>query len=201
MHNTKIFDSYIILENDIALLKPLSYEDVSGLAKVAFEGDDKFKNYPDIMETSNDLILYISMALKKKLSETAYPFVITDKRTGKVAGTTRYANMSYRDKRLEIGWTWLGKDYRGTGLNKACKYELLRFAFEEMEFRRVEFKTDLLNTQSRKALAKIGATEEGTLRKHTWMEARKAWRDTVYFSIISDEWNEVKERVFTGFIK
>lgn len=199
MQNSIISEKNIILENNIALLKPLSYEDTANLSTVAFEGDDKFINFPDIMQTNNDLILYISKALKERLSETAYPFVITDKKTGRVAGSTRYANISYRDKRLEIGWTWLGKDFRGTGLNKACKYELLRYAFEEMEFKRVEFKTDFLNTGSRKALAKIGASEEGILRQHTWMAARKAWRDTVYFSIIANEWKEIKERIYPEF--
>ena len=106
-------------------------------------------------------------------------------------------NIAMEDKRLEIGSTWLAKAYQGTGLNKFCKHLLLEYAFNEMGIIRVEFKTDVLNLASRKALLKIGATEEGIFRSHMQVYNGRR-RDTIYFSILKDEWEDVKEKYFKG---
>ncbi|PZR04404.1 MAG: GNAT family N-acetyltransferase, partial [Flavobacterium psychrophilum] len=116
------------------------------------------------------------------------PFVIIDKRKDNtLVGMSSYTNISYADKRIEIGWSWLGVRYQGTGINGIYKRVLVKYAFEKLGFVRVEFKTDVLNKQARKALLKIGAVEEGILRSHTQMHSNRR-RDTIYYGIIKDEW-------------
>ncbi len=128
-----------------------------------------------------------------------YTFLIVDKATGKLAGSTSYGNISLPDKRLEIGWTWLSREFRGSGLNRHCKFLLLQFAFEALQLERVELKGDALNTRSRKAMLKIGATEEGVLRHHTLMHDGRH-RDTVYYSILRSEWNTIRQTIFVDLL-
>jgi RimJ/RimL family protein N-acetyltransferase len=116
---------------------------------------------------------------------------------GVVIGSTSFGNIDLLHGRLEIGWTWLGRQFQGVGINREVKFLLLRFAFEALEIKRVEFKTDVLNQQSRRALKNIGATEEGVLRSHMIMPHNRR-RDTIYYSILADEWPEVKANYFTG---
>ncbi|MCZ6776979.1 MAG: GNAT family N-acetyltransferase, partial [Ignavibacteria bacterium] len=115
------------------------------------------------LTTKEALEEFISVALAERKAGGSYPFVICDKKKKATAGSTRYGNISWKDKRIEIGWTWLGVDFQRTGLNRACKHVLLKYAFESLEMERVEFKTDVLNQQARQALLKIGAKEEGVL--------------------------------------
>jgi len=185
-----IFTENIILENKNVLLRPLIQEDEKGLSEIAFD--------PDIWEFTVSVAMnlielknYINTAIEDRIRFSRYPFTIVDKNSSEIAGSTSYGNISIKDKRLEIGWTWLGKKFRGTGLNKECKFLLLQYAFEHLKFERVEFKTDVLNMASRKALKKIGAKEEGILRSHTLMHDGRR-RDTIYFSILADEWKEIK---------
>lgn len=141
--------------------------------------------------TKAELAAYIREALEQEREGIALPFTILHRSTGRVAGSTRYGAIEARHGRLEIGWTWIGRPWQGTGVNAECKLLLLRHAFEILGCERVEFKTDALNTRSRRALLGIGAREEGTLRRHL-----RRWdgrlRDTVYYSILAGEWNEVK---------
>jgi RimJ/RimL family protein N-acetyltransferase len=106
-------------------------------------------------------------------------------------------NISFIDKRVEIGWTWYGNDYRGTGINTHCKFLLLQYAFETLQFERVEIKTDFLNERSKAALKKIGATFEGVLRSHMQMPHNRR-RDSAYFSILKNEWPGIKQTVFAN---
>jgi len=184
------FAEDIILKNNSVLLRPLTSEDEEGLVKIAFDADIWKYTIVSVMN-STELKNYINTALQERKKNLRYPFTIVDKQSGEIAGSTSYGNISIKDKRLEIGWTWLGKKFRGTGLNKECKFLLLQYAFEHLKFERVEFKTDVLNMASRKALKKIGAKEEGILRSHTLMHDGRR-RDTIYFSILADEWKEIK---------
>jgi RimJ/RimL family protein N-acetyltransferase len=107
------------------------------------------------------------------------------------AGSTSFANVSNRDKRLEIGWTWIGKKFQKTGLNRNGKLLMLQYAFETLQFERVELKTDERNMASRTAIEKIGGKFEGILRSH--MVVKDGFRrNTVYYSILSKEWPGVK---------
>jgi RimJ/RimL family protein N-acetyltransferase len=122
-------------------------------------------------------------------NKSRLPFTIIDKKSGAIAGSTSFGNISFRDKRLEIGWTWIAKDYQGKGINDQIKYLMMEYAFGTLGFERVEFKTDVLNTFSRRALLRIGATEEGILRNHMLMTHNRR-RDTIYYSVLRSEWEE-----------
>ncbi len=145
-----------------------------------------------------DLQKYIGIALEERLAKASYPFLIFDKQMNCAAGSTRFGSISIPNKRVEIGWTWTHPKHHGTGLNKACKYLLLQFAFEVLKVNRVELKTDVLNQQSRKAILKIGATEEGIFRRHQVTSTGRI-RDSVFFSIINTEWENIKNTIFKDF--
>jgi len=120
-------------------------------------------------------------------SEERLQFIVIDKASQQVLGSTGFGNYSPRDQRIEIGWTWLGKAFQGTGINAQMKFLMLHYAFEELEMLRVEFKTDVLNLPARHALLRLGATEEGVLRSHTVMTKGRR-RDTIYYSFLRGEW-------------
>jgi RimJ/RimL family protein N-acetyltransferase len=189
------FSENITLENKFALLRPMEQNDFNGLSLIAYDYDIWLFNVSRCMneEELND---YITKALKQKMKELLYLFVIIDKKYNRIAGCSSFANISNKDKRLEIGVSWLGRNFRGTGLNKSCKFLMLRYTFEHLGFERAEFKTDVLNEQSRKALKKIGAREEGILRSHTVMQDGRR-RDTIYYSILLSEWTKIKNTVLS----
>ena len=122
------------------------------------------------------------------------PFAIVARQQGGAVGVTSYLDIRPRDRALEIGFTWLAKPYQGTAINPECKYLLLRHAFEDQNAIRVQLKTDLRNVQSQGAIAKLGAVREGVLRKH--MICPDGYiRDTVMYSIVADEWPQVRQRL------
>ncbi|MEO5892943.1 MAG: GNAT family protein [Ferruginibacter sp.] len=197
MNPAKFFEQAILLENDRARLAPMKEPDFDALEAVAY--------HPEIWKVGMSNLAgpahlkeYIQSALKEKENHLSYPFLIFDKQANRVAGSTRYGNISFEHKRLEIGWTWLHPDFQGTGLNKACKFLLLQFAFESLGFNRVEIKTDAINLQSRKAILKIGAKEEGIFRKHQITSEGRV-RDSAYYSIINEEWPLIKSTIFNDF--
>lgn len=194
-----LFNKDIILENERAKLTPLTLEDFHQLESVAYE-PQLWKLGMSNIETPEELKAYINKAMQEKAQNISYPFMVYDKKMNVVAGSTRYGNISLSDKRLEIGWTWIHPRHQGTGLNKACKFLLLQYAFEELQMNRVELKTDVLNLQSRSAIKKIGATEEGVFRKHGITYSGRV-RDSIFFSILHDEWPGIKEKIFHEFIK
>jgi len=122
------------------------------------------------------------------------PFAIVETLKGKAVGSTRYLNIRPEHRSLEIGWTWLGQEWQRTGINTEVKLLLLSHAFERLGCLRVEFKADARNLRSQQALERIGATREGVLRKHMVVQGDYS-RDSVYFSVIDEEWPEVKERL------
>ena len=189
------FSSKIILQNDRVLLRPMITEDSSNLLPIATADDDLVLYSPYKIHTAHYLEEFIQASIADRQKEFRYPFVIFDKQTGLYAGSTSIANISNKDLRLEIGWTWIGKRFQQTGLNRTCKFLLLSYAFETLGFERVEFKTDARNVASRAAIEKIGGTYEGALRSHTVMNDGFR-RDTVYYSILKDEWPGLKETVF-----
>jgi N-acetyltransferase len=167
-------------------LRLINEKDLPGLEKVAFD-DDIWRFFLSYGGDNAGLRLFVSTALADLATGFRIPFVIESRTTGEIMGSTSFANISPRDKRLEIGWSWLGKVYQGAGINTQVKYALMRFAFETLQYERVEFKTDVLNKQARAALIKIGAIEEGVLRSHTLMPGGRR-RDTIYYSVLREEW-------------
>ena len=134
---------------------------------------------------------YLSSALNQQELGIALPFVVMEKESGKIIGSTRYCNAEPEHKRLEIGYTWYGKSYQRTGINTECKYLLLTHAFEKLGAVAVEFRTHWHNQASRKAIARLGAKQDGVLRNHR-INSDGSYRDTVVFSIIESEWKTVK---------
>lgn len=185
------------LENDHVQLRLLQAVD-TGLMPIAFD-PDIWKFMVIKITAPAEFNDWLSSTLKEFEDGLKFPFAIIDKATGQLAGSTSFGNISVPDKRLEIGWTWLGKDYWGSGLNRQCKFLLLSYAFEVLQFERVELKADVLNLRSRKAMLKIGATEEGILRSHTLMHDGRR-RDTIYYSILRHEWPVIKTTVFKDLL-
>ncbi|MFT2008168.1 GNAT family protein [Pontibacter sp. 13R65] len=188
------FSNDITLQNDRVLLRPLLPSDAKGLQAVALD-EDIWRYMVLRINSVAELEQWLSTALQAREQQQRYTFAILDKQTGNLAGSTAFGNISALDKRLEIGWTWLGHNYRGSGLNRQCKFLLLSYAFEVLQYERVELKTDVLNARSRRAMLKLGATEEGVLRSHTLMHDGRR-RDTVYYSLLRKEWEQVKQTVF-----
>ncbi|RPA69027.1 N-acetyltransferase [Cyclobacteriaceae bacterium YHN15] len=176
----------LILESEKLILRPLEREDFTALLALT-SLPDMWRFYTHDLSTEEGMAVWADPAFDKQRLQ----FVVIDKSTGAIAGATAFGNFSVRDKRVEIGWTWLGKDFQGTGINQEMKRMMLSYCFESLDLERVEFKTDVLNVQARKALSNINAIEEGVLRSHTLMTKGRR-RDTIYFSILKNEWSYVK---------
>jgi RimJ/RimL family protein N-acetyltransferase len=182
-----------VLQSDRALLRPMTDDDVPGLRKIVFE-PQIWQFFVSNIANEENLLAFVQEAVSANQAGRACVFVVIDRASGEIAGSTRFANYSAADGRVEIGWTWLGKRFQGTGLNSHCKFLLMQYAFEVRKLARVEFKTDVLNQGARRALLKVGATEEGVLRSHTLMPGGRR-RDTIYYSVLAAEWPHVRERL------
>ena len=137
---------------------------------------------------------YVAEALAMQSAGTALPFVTRLRHSGALIGSTRYCAIEPAHKRLEIGWTWLAPSVQRTPVNTECKFLLLRHAFETLGMNRVELKTDALNDKSRAAMLRIGCTQEGIFRRHMVTSSGRI-RDTVYLSIVREEWPQVSARL------
>ncbi len=189
------FIENIVLENDRVRLEPLDKNHLNELLPIAIKHPDLLQYSPSPFGTPELLEKNISKAITSRIDKQRYPFAIFDKLNNRFVGSTSFGNISTKDKRLEIGWTWIDKESQGTGLNKYCKHLLLSYAFEKLIMQRVEFKTDNRNNQSKKAIGKIGGTFEGILRSHTVM--RNGYRrDTAYYSILKHEWDSINNTIF-----
>ncbi|KIO52148.1 GNAT family N-acetyltransferase [Flavobacterium hibernum] len=195
---SEILQSHIILENEKVLLVP--FEDLGNIELKEIIFDDEIWKYMGMyIRNDQDFENYIQNTLKQKADGICYPFLIIDKATNKVAGSTRYGYLNHASRKCEIGWTWYGKQFQGTGLNKACKYELLNFGFEKIQFKRIQFSADLENLRSQRAIEKLGAIKEGIFRNN-YVDSEEKSKDDVYYSIILEEWNVTKRRFFPEFL-
>jgi len=180
----------VVLEGRVVRLEPLAPGHHASLCDVAF-APELWRWTWSVVATPDDLHAYMETAFAEQAAGTALPFAVIERATGRAIGSTRYANIAPAHRRLEIGWTWYGLAYQRTACNTECKLLLLTHAFEVLKYRRVEFKTDANNAKSRAALLRIGAKEEGTFRKHG-IRSDGGNRDTVYYSIVDDEWPAVR---------
>lgn len=153
---------------------------------------------PSNISTPEDLKVYVVTAIKDYYLKTAIPYIIFDKTKNAYAGSTRFGLINWKNKVLHIGWTWIGREFQGTGLNKQIKFLMLRYAFETMNFEKVEFRIDERNLQSRKAVENIGGKLEGILRKDTLM-LDCFRRSTCCYGILKEEWSDLKSNLFPGF--
>ena len=191
------FAQDIVLENNRVLLRPLQTADFEALRSVAATPD----LWAYTLTRADDpisLAAYLTEAMQGRQQQRRYPFLIIDKETGRPAGSTSYYNIDVADGRLSIGYTWVGEEFQRSGLNRAAKHALLRYAFDVLGCERVELETDARNHKSQNAMRRMGATEEGTLRSHRYTQGGIR-RDTVIFSIIRPEWNRLRQTVFQQF--
>ena len=183
----------VTLHGEAVRLEPLAREHVPGLLAVGLD-PDLWRITVQFGGTPEALAAYVDEALRQQAAGTALPFALVEPATGRVVGSTRFGNYDAASARVEIGWTWVAREWQRTRVNTEAKFLLLRHAFESLGMERVELKTDAINMRSRNAILRIGATQEGILRRHqrTW-DGRL--RDTVFFSILREEWPVVRERL------
>ncbi len=191
------FSAPVVLENRRARLRPLELTDFEALKAVAMDAD-LWQFTLTRADDAVSLAAYLRQAVAARGQGLRYPFAIIDRATGELAGSTSYYNVSAPDQRLSIGYTWVGTKFQRSGLNRACKHLLLSYAFDALNYERVELETDSRNHKSRTAMARMGATEEGTLRSHRPTQGGIR-RDTVIFSIIRPEWPALRQSVFQEF--
>ena len=184
-----MIDNKLILESEKVLLRPMIYDDLESF-QVLTSGKELWIYFTSDLSDKAGLEKWVKDAIDQTSSGARLAFTVIDKSDYSIAGSTSFGNISYYDKRLEIGWTWLGRKYQGKGINDDMKYLMLKYSFETLGFERVEFKTDVLNLPARKALKRTGCTEEGILRSHTLMTNNRR-RDTIYYSILKNEWKSV----------
>jgi len=183
----------VVLEGKFVRLEPMKLEHHSELTEIGLD-PEIWRLTVVMIRTPEEMRQYIESALKLRSNQTGLPFVTIERSSGRVVGSTRFGNYDAENRRIEIGWTWLARPWQRTAINTEAKYLMLEHAFEKLRCVRVELKTDVLNAPSRKAMLRIGAREEGVLRKHTLMWTGR-YRDSIYYSILDEEWPEVKEQL------
>jgi len=185
----------LLLETDKVILRPVEENDYESFLELAKKDKEMWEYFSYNLGDEEQLKKWMILAFADKKAETRRPFTIIEKATGKIAGSSSMGNISYHDFRLEIGWSWLGTDFRSTGINRNAKYAMMKYAFDELNFERVEFKTDVMNARARKGLQNVGGIEEGILRSHMkmWNDRR---RTSIYYSVLKNEWPGLKETIF-----
>jgi RimJ/RimL family protein N-acetyltransferase len=185
-----------ILENDKVLLHPLTTNDKRHLSTFSLNEPTLWRFSLQSAAGEENLEKYIEAAINGRLQKREYPFIVFDKVNQQYAGCTRFYDIQPEYDTLQLGYTWYGKDFQGTGLNKNCKYLLLEFAFEKLGAERVEFRADNENERSIAAMKSIGCKVEGILRSNTPKPEGKGRRDSIVLSILKNEWfEEVKEKL------
>ena len=175
------------------ILEPLSLAHVDALCEIGLD-PEIWRYTTSRVRNRDDMVHYVETALQWQREGTAVPFATIDRASKRVVGSSRFANIAPEHKRAEIGWTWIARDFQRTHVNTEAKYLMLRLAFEQWKYLRVELKTSSRNERSRAAILRLGAVEEGTLRKHM-INSDGSSRDSVYFSITDDEWPAVKAKM------
>ncbi|OYU53935.1 MAG: GNAT family N-acetyltransferase [Chitinophagaceae bacterium BSSC1] len=176
-----------VLENDCVILRPLQSNDCGNLQHFAIAEPEIWQFSLMPINSPESLSNYIEQALEERKMGKSYPFVVIDKQSGAYAGSTRFYDIQPAFKTLQLGYTWYGKAFQGTGLNKHCKFLLLQFAFETLGMERVEFRADNQNARSIAAMKSIGCTVEGVLRSHMPNQTGGR-RNSIVLSILKEEW-------------
>jgi RimJ/RimL family protein N-acetyltransferase len=188
-------DANYILEDEWVLLRPLQIDDFESLLPFAINEPDTWKYSMVSARGIDGMRDYMMTALKARNEGTEYPFIVYDKKSGQYAGCTRFYDIQPASETLQLGYTWYGEKFRGTGLNKHCKFLLLQLAFEELDMKRVEFRADARNERSIAAMKSLGCKVDGILRSITPLEDGTR-RDSIILSILQPEWQqEVKEHL------
>ena len=188
----KMWNELFELKGETVRLLPISYEHIDGLWEAA-KPDEIWTYMATTVRSEAEMEQMIAYAIQKREKGTEYTFTIINQED-KIIGSTRYLDISREHNSLEIGSTWYHPDSWRTRVNTECKYLLLQHAFESWKVRRVQLKTDSRNLRSQKAIERIGALKEGTLRKDRKISGGYV-RDTVFYSILDNEWETVKLNV------
>lgn len=185
----------LILSTSKIKLRPMREDDFDAILQLARQDHDMWYYFSSNLSDEEQLRKWMAVAFADRHAETRRPFIIIDQQTGTVAGSSSMGNISYYDRRLEIGWSWLGTSFRSTGINRHAKYCMMKYAFDSLGFERVEFKTDVENARARKGLQNVGGIEEGILRSHMQMWNNRR-RTSIYYSVLKNEWPGLKSSLF-----
>jgi RimJ/RimL family protein N-acetyltransferase len=186
----------LILEDENVLVRALEENDLENLLEISINEPETWQYSLVSASGRENLQKYIEQAINARANYMEFPFIVFDKKSGKYAGSTRFYDINLPFKTLQLGYTWYGKDFRGTGLNKHCKFLLLQYAFEILDLERVEFRADNNNQRSIAAMKSIGCQVEGVLRSHMPTQGSDVRRDSIVLSILRSEWFEtVKENL------
>ncbi len=183
----------LTLNGEFIRLEPLKIEHHAALCQIGLH-EEIWRLNPAQIDSPEAMKKYIETALEEQKCGAALPFVTIEKTTEKIVGSTRFGNIDINNRRTEIGWTWLNPSWQRTYVNTEAKLLMLAQAFETWKCIRVEFKTDVLNEKSRIAILRLGARQEGIFRQHVVCASGRL-RDSVYFSILDNEWQAVKKNL------
>lgn len=188
------FEADLILENDRVLLRPLVESDYEFLVPFAINEPELWRYSLVTASGEKNMQNYIKAAIEDRKAGKSYPFCVVDKQTNEIAGSTRFYDYQKAHSTVQLGYTWYGKAFQGTGLNKNCKFLMLDFAFGILKLDRVEFRADFLNKRSIAAMKSIGCVEEGVLRSNCASPSGR--RDSIILSILKSEWESgVREKL------
>ncbi|MFN0203191.1 MAG: GNAT family N-acetyltransferase [Bacteroidia bacterium] len=183
------FQTEHILENDCVKLLPLTADNFTPLVHFTADEPEIWFYSPAPLTNAEDMKAYFKLTIDRREKQKDYAFLVYDKRTEQFAGSTRFYDIDLENCSLKIGYTWYGKNFQGTGLNKHCKLLLLTFAFDTLGFERVMFEANAQNERSIAAMKSIGCAVEGILR-HFTRNSNGTWRDTIVLSILKEEWEK-----------
>jgi RimJ/RimL family protein N-acetyltransferase len=182
----------VVLAGTAVTLAPMMLSDLPPLVAIGLD-PDLWRWIPEPVTDAGEMATYVAKALDEAERGSALPFTIRSTSNGEAIGSTRFANIRHEDFGMEIGWTWFAPPWQRTAANTETKLLMLTHAFETLGAVRVELKTDRLNETSRRAIERLGAVEEGVFRKHRMVAHQGRMRDTVYYSIIDEEWPRVRD--------
>jgi RimJ/RimL family protein N-acetyltransferase len=168
-------------------MRPLTFDDIDQMESISYHKE--LGEFGARVKNRNDLTDYFNFCLNSKKEMKLFPLMICGKENNSPIGVTMFGNISFQHKRLEIGWTWIGENLQGTGVNAICKRLLLDYCFDNLNLRRVEFKIDVNNLKSQKAIEKIGAVKEGLLRNYS-IQSYGVSKGTYVYSILKEEWGK-----------
>jgi RimJ/RimL family protein N-acetyltransferase len=194
---TDLNNEHIVLENERLQLVPLEETHLPAFIQFALNEPDTWQySLFNPGGSAVNMEAYVKMALKEKDENKSYPFTVIDLETNQIAGSSRFYDIDFQNQAATIGYTWYGKKYRRTGINRNCKLLLLDFAFDYWKMERIEFRADIQNSVSIAAMKAIGCVEEGVLRNH--LAKTEGRRSSVVLSILKDEWkNGGRQKLLT----
>ncbi len=195
----KAFPDTLELETPRILMRKIREEDIPVFQHLGADRE-LWKYFKYDLSSPRKMEWYIRDALEQKKKRQRMPFTIIDKDTKEICGTSSFGNISFEDGRLEIGWSFLGKAFQGTGITKHRFFVMTNYAFEVLKMERVEVKTDATNERAKGALLKSGFIPEGVLRSYSPIEQENRRRDAIYFSLLRTEWPERMQQFYPELV-